>query len=616
MCTAMREIYNPLGVIDDLFAVRTKGSTLDPPHEWGEKAHFLQALRLDEEDNFSKIPCLNDVELVESLPPFSLVRYRCMVQDIFDPEMYAAFCVTKTEGDLRLVNLKYRERLPVGDLEDVGNAALRMRGAYYCVPLPGETSWANQPTQSMHSGAHCPEATLASGMGLKRRRDADINMENVDAQAESHECPECPTALPSSARARHNSAPAASPGQNADSFGLNFPLPWEETDRRKTPCIVKLYDEDEEALSKLGETVEVLGILCVDPAMANLGEVWSPAGADARDPSTALVPRLHGLLVRKLQSYHPMFPFTASWLSEERLSLAFQGRLGGPGAVVAARATAVALLQKSLGDSVAAEYVLAMLISRAHDAGLGQWSLNLTHLDPSQGTVSNLFRAIQELMPRAVCLPLTTELLNSGGWRPRKDFEANRLRAGKLQLSAGTVLVLDETQLDEGHLNAEGVASFGAVQNIVSKQTLPCDFSVCTMEIPLEINSLVTSRGCSVLKVDAVMLPLCKDADITNCQESSNLDASRFFLGLITRHTQQLRIPEDVAHTMSGDYAKMRNKFLEIGQSTLCRWVSLARSICLSHGEEELSLSRWQSILELEKQRLQRCVDAGFIHLR
>ena len=373
MCTAMREIYNPLGVIDDLFAVRTKGSTLDPPHEWGEKAHFLQALRLDEEDNFSKIPCLNDVELVESLPPFSLVRYRCMVQDIFDPEMYAAFCVTKTEGDLRLVNLKYRERLPVADLEDVGNAALRMRGAYYCVPLPGETSWANQPTQSMHSGAHCPEATLASGMGLKRRRDADINMENVDAQAESHECPECPTALPSSARARHNSAPAASPGQNADSFGLNFPLPWEETDRRKTPCIVKLYDEDEEALSKLGETVEVLGILCVDPAMANLGEVWSPAGADARDPSTALVPRLHGLLVRKLQSYHPMFPFTASWLSEARLSLAFQGRLGGPGAVVAARATAVALLQKSLGDSVAAEYVLAMLISRAHDAGLGQW---------------------------------------------------------------------------------------------------------------------------------------------------------------------------------------------------------------------------------------------------
>ena len=618
---AMREISNPLGVIDDLFAASTKGSVLNPPREWCEKAHFIQALQLEDEDNFRRVPCLNDADVVESLPPFSLVRYRCMVQDVFDPEMYTAYCVEKNangQGLSRPVSLKYRERLPAtgGEFEDLGNSALGMRGAFYCVPLPGETAWALEQSGAQSGGPPNPQAVQAAAVatGTKRcRRDDDVDMEA---------CPDMRAAISTSVlRPRHgtqNVNPCLQEiGKNSDTFGLNLPLPWEEEERRAPPCIVKLYDADEDAL-KLGETLEVMGILCVDPAMANLGETpaWT-LGADARDPSTALVPRLHGLVVRKLPCYHPMFPFTPSWLSEQRLCSAFQRHLAAPGALAAARGAALSLLQKCLGDDLAAEYVLALLASgaaaHAGDVVPGKWALNLTQFDTSQ--VAGLLQAIQELMPRAVSLSVTTESLNKGRWIPRKDFDANRLLAGKLQLSGGTVLVLDETQLSEGKLHEEGVRSLQAIQSIVSSRTLPCVFGTYTMEVPTDITSIVASKRASVLKTDAVVLPLSSKA-MNASDVPANLDASRFLLGLITRQTRRVRLSEDVTTALSKDYVQMRDGFQEIGQATLSSWVSLANAICLSHGEDELSLTRWRSVFELEKQRVQRCVDAGLMHRR
>lgn len=48
---------------------------------------------LDQVNNFNslwcQIPSLNDVEL-HSLTSGTLVRFRCMVQDVFDPELYLA----------------------------------------------------------------------------------------------------------------------------------------------------------------------------------------------------------------------------------------------------------------------------------------------------------------------------------------------------------------------------------------------------------------------------------------------------------------------------------------------------------------------------------------------
>ncbi|CAE8699694.1 unnamed protein product, partial [Polarella glacialis] len=273
------------------------------------------------------------------------------------------------------------------------------------------------------------------------RQDEDIDMALPPPPA----APAEDGALPAQRRQRGSSdgalevAPEKGQGpKNSDEFGLNFPLHWEEQrgSGSSTACIVKLYDDNAETL-KVCEVVEILGVLCVDPELANLGQalVVGPF-ADARNPSTALVPRLHGLIVRRLPFYNPLLPFTPQWLSEARLASAFQRRLAAPGALAAARGVAISLLTRGLGgDALAAEYVLMLLASRVFarhgDMGLGRWSMNVTRW-PEAGAarpaqVAALVEAVSELVPRAVHLPVTAESLSSGRWRPSKDFDANRL---------------------------------------------------------------------------------------------------------------------------------------------------------------------------------------------
>ena len=57
-----------------------------------------------------KIPCLNDVPIHE-LSPNSLVRYRCMIQDSFDPIYFSGTQRFRHKGTGEIVNftLKYKE---------------------------------------------------------------------------------------------------------------------------------------------------------------------------------------------------------------------------------------------------------------------------------------------------------------------------------------------------------------------------------------------------------------------------------------------------------------------------------------------------------------------------
>lgn len=617
---AARQISNPLGVIDELFA-HVASSATDanklPPGVWNEKSHFINTLQLTDEENFANIPCLNDVEVVEHIAPFSLVRYRCLVQDVFEPELYSMFLLEREGTSQRLITTKYRESYPAGTqgkvLQDLGRSGLSTRGAYYCVPLPGETSWSRaSPVKSV---SNVSKSLPSSTLGKRSRADEDVDMESTGAK-ESTGIPESNSATRPQQRAKATETSEVQvPSQaakNSDTFGLNLPLPWEAS--QTCPCIVKLYDEDAESL-KICDTVEILGVLCVDPAMANLGEetqAWP--FPDARNPSTALVPRLHGLLVRKLPFYHPLFPFSPDWLSEARLASAFQRRLAAPGAVAAARCAAIKSLQQALGgDEVAAEYILALMASRiyGHASGiaLGQWSLNVSHW-PGEVPVANLFDAVSNLAPLAVHLQVTAEALSSGRWKPKKDFDANRLVAGRLQLAPGTFLLLDETDMQPGELNDHAVRSLQAISSLVSDQVLQCDFNTFDVPIPLEVNCMFLSKGVSILKLADVVLPLRSQAP---CSDAGGLDAARFLLGLITRHTKPFRMPEHVVASFSQDFAQLRQEFQEIGQRTVHVWRSLARAICFTHGEEELTMERWQSIMALERERLKRCLEAGIL---
>mmetsp|Transcript_166707 Transcript_166707/g.320060 ORF Transcript_166707/g.320060 Transcript_166707/m.320060 type:complete len:670 (-) Transcript_166707:298-2307(-) len=637
----LHEFTRPLSVVDAMFAQHLAAGN-EPASQFGEREYFQKVIGVENEEGLARIPCLNDVELAESVPPFTLVRYRGLVQDVFEPEIYAAvFQQSAAQGSgasaPHFVTSKYRdcvEPAPGCVLQQLdGPSGLGQRGACYCVPLPGETPWARAAAverTSLAGGAAVAavDAPVTPNRSNKRGR-AD---EDVEMGSEENQRPRMAEAAPAAVEdaltpkklAAGNFCTPCTPADNtmrtAEDFGLNFPIPSEEKRGRgaSSACIVKLYDADAESL-KPCEAVEIIGVLCVNPEVADFSTTsMQDEWRDARQPSTSLVPRLHALVVRHLPFYTPLLPYTNAWLSEARLANAYQRQFSSPGALATARNAAVALLTSHLGgDTVAAEYVLMQLVSRSFgrhgDKSLGSWSLNIAGW-PAGGDTQSFTQAVAELVPRAVRLEVTADSLNTKRWRPQKDYVANRLVASQLQLAAGTLLVLDEMRMAAGNLGTEGVKALAAIKTLVTENLLTCDFMSCDVKLPLEVSAICVSERRSIVKDADVLLPLRPAASPVEASVPgvAALNAARWLIALVTRAPRAVKIPDHVAQRFSEDFAAVRQELsvpAELGHT----WMGLARARCLTLGEKELSIEQWGAVFQLEKERLQRCNADGLL---
>ena len=90
---------------------------------------------------------------------------------------------------------------------------------------------------------------------------------------------------------------------------------------------------------------------------------------------------------------------------------------------------------------------------------------------------------------QSVLLPLSLSVMNSWKFSPRKDYSANRLVAGALQLAAGTHLLVDETALEPGRLSEVGVRNLAALGHVVQRQTVEYDFQFHTTEFECDLVS-------------------------------------------------------------------------------------------------------------------------------
>lgn len=628
MTQIMDEVSRPLTVVDELF-LRTFAPGETPKAEWGECRHFLKALGLEDEERFARIPCINDVKTLDMLSPFTLVRYRGLVQDIFEPEIYASLVEERDESgqNPRVLTTKYRDCIEAAQgkvLKDVGNSGLAQRGACYCVPLPAETAWAKEAavqwtTRGGGAVQELQQSAAETAPRAKRGRDADMDMNQEGP------CAMPPPPAPAGEARRQRTAGSSSALvktdglRSADDFGLNFPIP-EEEQRGKgssVPCIIKLYDDNADAV-RLGETVEFVGVLCLNPELATLGEdeqqrmFW-----DARNPSSSMVPRLHALFLRKLPHHHPMLPFSSAWLTEEKLAHVWKSKFSATGAIPELRSIALNGLAMFLGgDALAAQYVLMFLVSRSFgqhgDSLLGNFSMNIGCW-PEGMDVKNLSQAIAEFVPRVAHHEVTAQTLNTGKWKPRKDFEANRLIAGRLQVASGTVVIFDETKMETGQLHDAGVRSAAAIRTLLAEHALACDFMSYDVKLQLEVQVMHVSAHRSIVPEQDVLLPLRPSAAASVTIPAAAMEAIRMFLALVTRSPKPINIPDEVTHKFSEDFCRIREQHAGI-KSDLCHtWMNLARASCLTHGESNLTLARWQAVFELEVERLRRCSESNFL---
>ncbi|KAM3834292.1 mini-chromosome maintenance complex-binding protein isoform 2-T2 [Vipera latastei] len=617
----------PLSIVQGIFAQ----NSLNP--EWERKVTEYFKEKLKENNATNWVPSMNDVPL-HYLKPNSLVKFRCMVQDMFDPEFYMNIYETvDTVSKSRVMHFgKYRDVAECGPHQEIDLNPKQIvtadRQTFYCVPVPGESAWVKEAYNSASQARVCPSTSYTPSRH-KRSYEDDEDMElHPSKQREQHmgNVPDIqgsgePKRLETEASARHQmfSLNCSSP------LDLNFPLPGE----KGPACLVKIYENGDSF--KVNDILEVYGILSVDPVLNMLNNEErenssSPVESmDCMDtveeqrvhsPPASLVPRIHVILAQKLQHINPLLPACLNEEESKSFVSSFMSELSP------VRAELLGFLTHAfLGDSLAAEYVILHLIStvyaRRDVLPLGKFALNLSGCPRNSVFTEHVYRIIQQLVPASYRLQMTIENMNSLTFNPHKDYTANRLVSGILQLANSTSFVIDETLLQQGQLDTKGVHNVKALGHLITWQKVDYDFSYHQMEFPCNINVLITSEGRSLLPSDC-QVHLQPELIPPNMEEHMNslltavlpsiLNKFRIYLSLL--RLLDYSISDEVTKAVEDDFVEMRKNDPEsITADDLHRTLLVARFLSLSAGQTTLSRERWLRAKQLEalrKARLQQ----------
>ncbi|CAM9703918.1 unnamed protein product, partial [Choristocarpus tenellus] len=235
-----------------------------------------------------RVPVLSKQALLTGvLSANSLVRYRGMIQDMYDPEYFVGSYdeVESATGRRTRFISKYTESLATrpGFVNDYEGPEVKTmeRLPLFCVPVPGLSPWAVPPP-----GRSVEVVSTENGaVSNKRARDSDDYRMDYTINESGDSDPCIPTPTPS--YHRHNKiiclspesvqTPSNDPGiegedsqrggvggvRGTDTVSTNF---HQELELEDLACLVKMYGLKEGEL-KLNDTVDFVGVLVYDQAL-------------------------------------------------------------------------------------------------------------------------------------------------------------------------------------------------------------------------------------------------------------------------------------------------------------------------------------------------------------
>ncbi|KAI7902457.1 putative alanine racemase-domain-containing protein [Cokeromyces recurvatus] len=281
------------------------------------------------------------------------------------------------------------------------------------------------------------------------------------------------------------------------------------------------------------------------------------------------------------------------------------------------------------GDKLAAEFVLLQLLSRItlKNSGLkiGSFTLNVSGFSSHKTTESDkknsmlalnnpvtktVADVLESLTVHSVNLPLTIDMLNKTRFSPKSVNE--NLEAGLLQLVDGTVLLVDETVLDEGKLVDLGVRNFQALQNLIQHQTLTYEFPYSQYNFDTDINVLSLSTSKSMLPNHcSIPLETVISLENNNREKPSNETLNLFRKFIHTAKYLQYDISDAVSEYIQSSFVNERKVASEKGielpsQEDLMLRMNLARLAAVSFGENNLTQERYDYVVDLDKKRKAR----------
>eukprot|EP00388_Colpodella_angusta_P011141 GDKJ01028678.1.p1 GENE.GDKJ01028678.1~~GDKJ01028678.1.p1 ORF type:complete len:635 (+),score=151.34 GDKJ01028678.1:41-1945(+) len=241
-------------------------------------------------------------------------------------------------------------------------------------------------------------------------------------------------------------------------------------------------------------------------------------------------------------------------------------------------------------DGVVRKALLAALSSNHtefKDGSLTRGHITVSLLDVSANHAHAIVSLLKSLLPCVVHLPLSTQALNSATWSPFKDYESNRLVAGRLQIPNHAVLVIDETQLDEGHLSSIGLSNVHAIKKLIEEHTLSVPYGPSEVTLPLNCKIVDLAGQNSIFQksfdliVPCVALPNRATKAVAISDETRM--RARTFLTCRCLPFAEISIPEATGKHIEEYFVSEREKNRSsVGEEELHLWLSIAKTFTIS----------------------------------
>lgn len=374
-----RELIDPLGFIDSFFQAKLEANEgkLDCD-DYGE--HEAYEALLQRREFVEKIPYLNQTSLGR-IPHNALVRYRGLVQDVYNEEyftgVYEQKTVRKGSGSVVSSNLilsKYRDvidepqttttgdEVRVNDFESP-KCRIMQRQSVLCVPIPGESDWVQEYCRNDDPLTTASASGSSSGGKKKRASEPSVSDETTNLKVQNSTAdienmnnakpppiPEDETSPSGSAtkRVSFSGLPPDEPDCEGSGRSIDHPSFYTNEGGGNLCCLAKVYDHQEgESCVRLNDMIEVVGVYSLESANEDVTAASSSSSSSSTDAMdcygsggstqigvdgetemlqwpASIAPRVHVLSFRKIEG---SFPLVRTHAQSELF--AQKGKVGG-----------------------------------------------------------------------------------------------------------------------------------------------------------------------------------------------------------------------------------------------------------------------------------------------
>ena len=281
-------------------------------------------------------------------------------------------------------------------------------------------------------------------------------------------------------------------------------------------------------------------------------------------------------------------------------------------------------LKVTNNDKIASEYLLLFLFSqifsRLGTKNVGSFPLNLILEQKFEKNIcnniyNNILNIFKKVCLKIIEIKLNTDELNKNMLYPRFDTETEELYPGKLQLSDGTFLLIDEINMNEGKLVETGIKNIGTLKNLIDFQLLNYEYPYNKVEISHDIEMLVVTQKSKSLLYSPflTLLPLISPEADANAQSPSteNLTENDFktifyylnFIRYDSYFNDKFSIKDEISTAIQNDYIS-HNKNFKADDFDLV--LKLARFHALSYGRNNMTYEDYEYVAYLENERKDR----------